>query len=253
MRAAPRAPTAAAVLRPAASALALTALLLAACGPSAPPRPDPSPRYIVTVGEGEVSATPDRAELRVGVDTEAETAAEALRLNAEAMTAVLDRAEALGLDRRADVRTLQVSVRPRYERVAPRVGAPRRRTLVSYEARNEAVVTVRDLARLSEILDATTEAGATRTDGVRFFLADQRALADDARRQAFADAQRKAALLAGEAEAALGEVLAIDEPGAERPENPRPRVARVEMGAAIAPGETSVRARLIVRWALVAP
>lgn len=168
------------------------------------------------------------------------------------MTAVLDSVAALGLDPNADARTLQVSVRPRYEQVATTVGGPRRRTLVGYTAVNSVVVTVRDVAQASKVLDQVTGAGANRTDSIVFLLAERSALEDQARTAAWADARRKAELLAAEAGMTLGAVRAIVErrPEPRGPRERRPRLDARAAGSPLAPGERTVRVTLNVEWDL---
>ncbi|MEO1329545.1 MAG: SIMPL domain-containing protein [Pseudomonadota bacterium] len=233
-------------------AVLIAPLSLVACGGSQPQESSEPDRYISTTGEGEISATPDRAEIQIEVENEAERAAEALRLNRDAMTAVLDEVASLGLDRNADIRTLQVSVRPRYERVATQVGGPRRRTLVGYAASNAVMITVKDIDKAPDVLDALANTGSNRTDSVSFYLDEREALEDQARVQALADARRKAALLAAEAGMRLGTVRSIVENRtfAQRARE-RSRLSTQGSGAPIAPGEQSVQVNLTARWDLL--
>ena len=73
---------------------------------------------IAVVGRGEAAAPPDMATISLGVTSEAGVAAEAMRANAEAMTRVLARLEAAGIDAR-DVQTADLSLSPRWSRPDP--------------------------------------------------------------------------------------------------------------------------------------
>src|SRR3954469_2728074 len=56
-----------------------------------------APPVIVTSGEGVVKRAPDRAWVSVAAESRARTAPEAQKLNADAMTAVLDKIKSLGV------------------------------------------------------------------------------------------------------------------------------------------------------------
>src|SRR5262245_42789337 len=59
--------------------------------------PPPPPPVSVTSGEGVVKKAPDRAFVAIAAESRARTAAEAQKLNTDAMTAVLDKIKASGV------------------------------------------------------------------------------------------------------------------------------------------------------------
>lgn len=114
-------------------------------------------------------------------------------------------------------------------------------------------VGVRDLDQVSSLVDAAVESAgnALLIDGITLSIADPEPLLRTARERAFADARARAEQYARFADRTLGEVLWIGD-AVSGPE-PRMYAARAEAdlagGLSLAPGESSVTARLSVRWA----
>jgi uncharacterized protein YggE len=126
---------------------------------------------------------------------------------------------------------------------------------MGYEVRNTVTVRARDLGRLGELIDGLVGAGSNQIEGLTFDVSDRSTKLDDARKQAIADARRKAELYAAGVGAKLGAPLAIDEMEVGGDEPIRPFVQRAKaMDAApstpIARGEQELRARVTIRWAL---
>jgi uncharacterized protein YggE len=199
---------------------------------------------ITVTGTGEVSAAPDMATLSLGVTTEAEEAAAAMRANSEAMAAVLARLAALGIAE-ADVQTSSVSLSPRWEPPRPEETEPR---VNGFVASNMLTVDVRDLAALGGVIDAVVGDGANTLGGLVFGIADDRALRDAARRAAVEDATGKARVLAEAAGVPLGAVAEIVEGGG----TDGPMFARMDMAAAeavpVAPGEIDLQVTVTMTW-----
>jgi uncharacterized protein YggE len=209
---------------------------------------DDSPERTINVsGNGQVSAQPDVAMVTLGVQTEAEEAAEALTENSQQMQALIDALK--GADVAAeDIRTQVVRLHPRYEEEPRGEGQPE---LVGYIATNLVEVRVRDLDTVGEILDVAVQAGGNRIEGIRFEVSDPSASLDQAREAAWKDAQHKAEQLASLAGAELGKVLTISESG----RGPQPIVERAVMAEApeavpIEPGSQTIEVNLQVTWSL---
>ncbi len=187
---------------------------------------------IVVIGTGRVSVVPDIAELRLGVAVTRPTAAAARADAAAAMRSILAAVDAAGVDRR-DVRTSLLSVQPRYDY---RDGRPP--TLTGYELANSVEVTVRDLARLGEVVDGTLAAGATSMDGLSFRVDDPAPAEREARLAAMASARARADVLAEAAGLTIRGVRAVVEGGAVPP--PGPRFKEMRMAIAADAGPTPV-------------
>ena len=105
--------------------------------------------------EGEAKAAPDMASITLGVTTLAPSAAEAMRLNAGKMNAILAALRGQGLAER-DIQTSNLSLGPQY--VYLQNEPPK---LTGYQASNDVTVTVRDLSRLGPAIDAVSAAIAS--------------------------------------------------------------------------------------------
>ena len=80
-----------------------------------------------------------------------------------------------------------------------------------YRVSNMLRVTVRDVERAGDVLDAAVEAGANQVYGVTFTVSDESRWQGQAREKAFADAKARAAELAGLAGVELGAVQSVSE------------------------------------------
>jgi uncharacterized protein YggE len=181
---------------------------------------------IVVTGTGRVAVEPDIAELRLGVTVGRPTVEAARAEAAGVMEAILASLDTAGVARR-DVRTALLSVQPRYDY---RDG--RSPTLTGYELTNRVEATIRDLARLGEVVDGTLGAGATSMDELSFRLADPAPAERKARLLAMAEARAHAEVLAEAAGLALDGVTDIVEGSAVQPPTPFPKLARVAAFAA---------------------
>lgn len=203
---------------------------------------------LTVVGTGKVSARPDMAQIQVGVATEAPSAQEALKTNNAAMSRLFSTLEGRGIAPK-DLLTTNFNVSPLYKRGPRGEQLPQ---IAGYRVGNMIQVRVRQLQLLGSILDEVVQGGANQVHGIAFSVAEPTPLLDEARRLAMADARRKAALYAKEAQVTLGRVLLIQE---QAPHFPRPFLAgfdRAEAGAAvpIAEGEQDFAASITVTYAL---
>ncbi len=198
-------------------------------------------------GVGEVAAAPDMATISLGVTTEGMEAADAMRRNSEAMTAVLAAVAAAGVAER-DVQTSALSLSPRWEPPRPNETAPR---VSGFVASNMVTVAVRDLGALGGVLDAVLDEGANTLHGLSFGVADDAELKDAARRAAVADATRKARVLAEAAGVTLGPVAEIVEGGGFGGPIANARMEMAMDGAPpVAPGELSLQATVTMTWTI---
>ncbi len=185
---------------------------------------DDQSRYITVTGKGEVSAQPDTAWISSGVNTKAKTAAEALDENNKIMEQVIE----VFLDADIDKKNIQTSgfnVHPVYD-YSKASGAPK---LVGYQVSNNVSVKVTDLEKLGELLDDIVESGSNQVSGIHFGFDDDEALLDQARKNAIANAKKKAELYAEAADVDVGDVVSINETGTRIPQ---PVYHRAEMAQA---------------------
>jgi uncharacterized protein YggE len=200
---------------------------------------------IVVVGEGQVSAAPDKAVITLGARHSAQNAAVALEKTNMAVQAILSRMKELGVDP-ADMQTSSLSLNPIWGKTRSYengdIAAPK-----GFEASNTVQVTLRDLERLGEVLDQVAEEGANSFSGFRFGVIDPQPLLDAARKAAVSDARRKAELYALAAGVSLGKVVLISEDTSSGAGYPAP-VMEMAMsragGVPIAQGEVTQSARI---------
>jgi uncharacterized protein YggE len=206
-------------------------------------------RTLSIAGNAEVHAVPDAALVSTGVVTESETAATALKANSAALAKVVDAIRSSGVEGR-DLQTSGLSLQARTYR-PEKPSATDRPRIIGYTAANEVTLRVRDLAKLGDLLDKVTAAGANRIDGIEFVVSNQEALLDEARRKAVTEAKSKADLYAQAAGFTLGKVMSLAE---ESMPSPRP-LARAMTAVAAAPvpveaGEMTLSVRVRVVWSL---
>ena len=160
---------------------------------------------ISVTGSGTSSMQADEATVTLGVQTQDASASEAVRLNAELMTAVLDAIEALGIAEE-DMRTMSYSVFPVYSDY--KYGQ-----IVAYRVVNMIAVKITDMDLIGAVIDVAADEGANWIQGVSFGLSDekQEELREQAYLAALDDAEGKAELIAGRLGLTITGVLYISE------------------------------------------
>lgn len=200
----------------------------------------------VTVGaSGMVSVEPDVAHIATGVLSEAETAREALQRNSAAMKKVVDGLKGAGIDPK-DVQTSRFGIDPRYDQ--PKDGRTAR--ITGYRVVNQVRITARDISKLGELLDLVVTLGANQAGGISFDVSNAETLKDEARRQAIANALRRAKLFAEAAGATVGDVLTIAEDASMASPPIYSGRAMAAESVPIERGSQTLEVRVQVTWAL---
>lgn len=225
--------------RPAPALAALLATMLVALPAAAQPAAG-TERTISVSGSAEVEAVPNRARVSAGVETQADTAAEAMAANSATMSGVFAALEAAGIEAR-DIQTSNLSLGAVWDHNRDSDEPPR---IVGYQASNVVNVRLRDVSALGSVIDAVTGAGANRLNGIGFELSDRQAAIDEAREGAVADARARAELYARAAGVTLGPVITIR----ESEQHAQPFMARAAMesmdSTPIAEGSVAIRAQV---------
>ena len=223
--------------------LAACVIAAAALAPVSAPAAEKLDKLVTVTGEATIAATPDAAMIRFGVSSQSKTARAASDANAKEMAVVLAAIKESGVADR-DIQTTSLSLQPQYD--PKQTGAAR---LVGFQVNNQVMIKIRDIGRLSAVLDRAIAAGANEMSGIEFVVSEQAKLLDQARAAAIADAHRKAELYANAAGMKVGRVMAISEEGSVPP----PRLyqsMRAGVAPAIAPGEQTLRAVVTVSYEL---
>lgn len=195
---------------------------------------------LTTQGQGMVDVAPDLADIAIGIDSEGATPGEAIDANSASMARVIADAVRAGIARE-DIQTGVLNL--------VRQSDEKRRRF--YRVNNVATIRVRDMARLGAITRALVESGANDINGIRFGRSDAAKHRDAARREAVADARRKAEILAAAAGLRLGAILEITDVGFEGPGPVYGReAAMMRVDVPVEPGQVGISARVQIKWRL---
>lgn len=183
----------------------LVLLVVPALGPCKP-LASPSRATIQVTGRAQVSKTPDRVYVEVGVTTQAPKPKDAVALNAARVSSVitaLRKAAGPG----ARVMTSSFSVNPDYQYHAN--GVPP--TLLGYSASHTLQVRLDDLGRIGPVIDAATSAGANVLQDLRFTLHGKEAARDEALGRAAVTARHEAQALADALGLTIVRIVSVQE------------------------------------------
>lgn len=199
-------------------AAAIGALIVAVAAISVQPGPvagAPTPGtqpilHTVTVAaSGKVTVVPDVARVYLGVSLTRPTVKAARDDAASVMTNVLTAIKALGIAE-ADIQTTGLSLSTRYANESST-------KIVGYAISEQIQVTVRDLDKAGDVVDAATAKGATDVNGISFEIADPAKAQNDARAAAVAAARISGLAMAAAANVTLGAVVSIADAAAPTP------------------------------------
>ena len=217
--------------------------------PNGPPNsPPPPPPTIAVTATGQLQVAPDRARVRIGVETLARTAAVATATNNRKQGAILAALKSLGIPA-AQITTVDFTVNPeqRYDEKEKRV------VIDGYRVSNIVQVESDKLEQAGPIIDAGLSNGANRVAGLDFYIKDPSAAQDSALARAVASARRQAEIAA---RAAGGQIMDLQEltiGAVDRPEV-MPMVAMARMADASPPptpinsGTTTITVTVSTRW-----
>jgi uncharacterized protein YggE len=221
----------------------LMAALISACGGVAyaqTPQPElTAPQRTITVtGSGKTSLTPDIAYISIGEHTENKDAAEAVAANNSQTQKVLEALKSFNIDPK-DIQTTNFSIYPRQD--YDQEGKP---TGITFVVDNTVYVTLRDIEKIGDLLDAAVKAGANSISGIQFDVENKTEALSAAREAAVADAQAQAEELAQAAGVGLGPVQSINSYSNYPVPIEQPRAAVMMDSAAasvpISPGQMTV-------------
>lgn len=225
--------------------LALLPLVLLAPVADAQVEIDLEAGTLTVLGTATVTAPPDQAVVRLGVETRAATPAEALRQHEEDVARVLAEVRGFGIADRA-ITIEQLNLGEERDRDGATEAVARR--LVS--------VRIGDLRVVPDLIASVVASGANRLAGLDYTVEDPQPLEEQALVAAVTRAREKAERLAEAAGLELGTVLAMSEQnvGGVRPYAfARGEALAVADGnpGAYSTGLSSVDASVIVRFALL--
>ena len=162
---------------------------------------------VMVVGDSIVQAQPDTAILTIAVVTQNRSAIEAQQENATKTDAVL-RALKAAAGAGAEVKTSGYALQP--QRVYKEGQPP---TISGYEARNMVTVTMSDLNKIGNVIDAAAQAGSNDVSGIAFTLRQDRPARDRALSEATREAMSKAQVIAQSLGGRVMRIVEVQEDG----------------------------------------
>ena len=163
---------------------------------------DPATHTISVSASGKVTIVPDVARVTLGVTITKPTVKAARENAAVSMNKIIASAKALGVVD-ADIQTVGLNLYPQYANGSSRI--------VGYTISEQVQITIRDLDKTGDVVDAATAKGATDVNGISVELADPAKAMNDARANAVVAAQASAQAMATAGHVTLGSVVSISD------------------------------------------
>jgi len=187
------------------------AAMSAHAGPAAaaPTASDPATHTISVSGTGKVTVVPDVARVNLGVTMNQPTVKAARASAAQSMRDIIAAIKALGVAD-ADIQTTGLSLYPQYAN-----GSTTR--IAGYTISEQVQVTIRDLDKAGDVVDAATAKGATDVNGISFELADPAKTMNDARAAAITAARASAQAMASAGNVNLGAIVSMTDASVAQP------------------------------------
>ncbi|GIW05724.1 MAG: hypothetical protein KatS3mg060_0529 [Dehalococcoidia bacterium] len=200
------------------------------------------PRTITVTGSGQVSAAPEIATVRLGVQERASTAQDALGAVSAKIERVVAALRALGVPE-AKIQTQSLNVYPVQDRSDPAGTTPP----TSYQASSILAIELDSVQQVGPTIDAAIQAGANQVQGVQFGLRDESAARQRAIDAAVRQARTEAQALAGSLGVTLGAVHHSTVLGGA---SPAVAMVRADTATAVQPGQIDVTVQVQVTFVI---
>lgn len=208
-------------------------------------------------GQGVVKAKPDEGYVVVGVTSYGKKSADAVRTNSASVRKLYTTLKDKGVTEE-NVQTLEFSLSENYKQVWEKDEDGKRvqKTVKDgFVVHNVVRVTVCELDKFGEVLDALVADGANSVSSISFGSSKSKEKLDEARKLAVADALRKAKLLTDGLGVKLGRVVTVSESGGYTPRPVYAAAARMadaapEGNVPVSGGSLSFSVSVTVRWEL---
>ena len=150
-----------------------------------------------------VNVTPDRALIKLGVQSNGKSAKEAQAKNSATINQVVKALKSQGIEAK-DIATDWYTIEPLYEDYDSL-------SIKGYRIYNIVEVTMRDAGKSNDAIIAAFQAGANQVVDVQFYTSELRKYRDQAREMAMKAAREKADALASAAGSGVNCILTINE------------------------------------------
>lgn len=167
-----------------AAALGAIALLLNSASPTVQAARSTATKTLTVYGNSTTMATPNVAQITVGVTNQASTAHVALTQNNTILDRVVHRVESLGIQK-SSIQTTGLNINPNYNQANPP-------SITGYQVDDNATVNA-PMAKAGQVIDTAVAAGANQVNGINWITSEPsayrqtfRAALQDAKNQALA-------------------------------------------------------------------
>ena len=170
-----------------------------------------TPRTLTVTGTAEVTVKPDICYMTFSINTQnLKKAIDAYRMNNETSDKVRSAVKSAGIEDK-DIQTTNYSIAPQY-RLDDKT---KKRIFEGYTVNHTLSVSVRNLEKVSDILDAAVTSGASEVSGINFMVENPKKYTSGIRIDAIKAARAKAEIIAKETDVKLLKPLSIyeSEPG----------------------------------------
>ncbi|MEI6596649.1 MAG: SIMPL domain-containing protein [bacterium] len=195
-----------------------------------------TPHSIAIVGEGKVTAVPDVARIRLGYSIIKNTVAEAQKDNTTKMNGMVEKLKKDFKIDSLDIKTLNYLISPQYDWTS---GS---QILKGYTVSQDLSVKVRNLDKVSEILDAAGQIGMNQIGSLAFEIDEPEKLKQEAREKAIAQAKEKAEALSRVVGVKLGKIISFSESGDQAPTPLYDNFRMMEKSSAVGGASPSIEA-----------
>jgi uncharacterized protein YggE len=207
-----------------------------------------APNTIAASGYATVLASPDTASIDIGVVTASPTTSMALRANNAEMAKVVSAIRGLGVPE-AQIQTSNFSIDAQHPQ--GKNGQEDESRTIGYAVTNKLTVTLTDLSKVADVIDAAVRAGANSSNSVSFDVKDRRMLDDQALAQAVRNARHDAEIMAAAEHAKVGRLISVTDDfsvGSDRSFAP----VDIALGyrTPILPGQITIAAHVLAVFAI---
>lgn len=178
---------------------------------------------ITLTGEGKVIGVPDVANIQLGYSVEKPAVAAAQKDNTDKMNSLIDKLKKDFKIDAKDIQTANYYISPQYD------WSNGRQILRGYSVSQNLNVKVRQMDKVSSIIEAAGAIGLNQVGNLSFAIDNPEALKQQAREQALAQAKEKAETLANVVGVKLGKIISFSES-----ENTNPPVPIYAMDKSVA-------------------
>ena len=161
-------------------------------------------------GEGKAKAAPDTAKIEIGLLTEGKDSISVQNENSSKMNSVIKFLKNQGI-KDEDIKTNNYNLSPKYDYNKGKS------TLAGYILNQSLSVTIRDIAKVGDILDGAVSNGANQINSISMLVDKPEELKNKAREEAVKQAKEKAKFTSKTAGFRLGRIIGFNENSAGEP------------------------------------